>query len=238
MKKNIKKIRSHKKGETLVEVIIAVVVVAIGSGVATTLIVTALVSNSFNRDNLIAMNLATEGIEAVRSIRDTNWIKFSYDKTNCWNVQPRIDPTLPEYQPVCTAEQRIQPNYYQINLRPGDYVWRFDSVSQPLDLHTASLTNEDYRIHFNDVSPGVDTDGDGDPDNDHDLYTSRESTTEAEITGDSIFYRMVTIEYDDPLPENATEMRVTSLVQWKAGNAVHQVKVRSILTNYQKVSVT
>lgn len=33
-----------------------------------------------------AMEMAREGIEAIENIRDTNWIRFPWNKQFCWNV--------------------------------------------------------------------------------------------------------------------------------------------------------
>jgi hypothetical protein len=33
-----------------------------------------------------AINIARDGMEGVIIIRNTNWVKFSSDRTNCWNT--------------------------------------------------------------------------------------------------------------------------------------------------------
>jgi type II secretory pathway pseudopilin PulG len=38
-------------------------------------------------DTIKAINLAREGIEGVINLRNTNWLRFSSDKTNCWKVK-------------------------------------------------------------------------------------------------------------------------------------------------------
>lgn len=38
-------------------------------------------------DTIKAINLAREWIEWVINLRDTNWLRFSSDKTNCWKVK-------------------------------------------------------------------------------------------------------------------------------------------------------
>ena len=35
---------------------------------------------------IAAMNIAREWIEAITSIRNTNWLLFSSDTKNCWNT--------------------------------------------------------------------------------------------------------------------------------------------------------
>ncbi len=38
-------------------------------------------------DTIRAINLAREWIEWVTNLRNTNWLRFSSDKTNCWKVE-------------------------------------------------------------------------------------------------------------------------------------------------------
>ncbi|GAB0174801.1 MAG: hypothetical protein HHAS10_06800 [Candidatus Altimarinota bacterium] len=38
-------------------------------------------------NNIKAINIAREGVEAMINIRDTNWLRFSSDRTNCWIVK-------------------------------------------------------------------------------------------------------------------------------------------------------
>jgi prepilin-type N-terminal cleavage/methylation domain-containing protein len=76
MKKNFK----NKKGFTLLEVLIAVSVLVIGTVAAFSTIASTIRSATFAKDKLIASFLAQEGIEIVKNIRNTNWIQG-----NAWN---------------------------------------------------------------------------------------------------------------------------------------------------------
>lgn len=231
---NILFTRRRKPAESLIEVIIAVFVVATGSAAATTLIVSSMRANVFSRDNLIALNLAVEGIEGVRNIRDTNWIKFGYDKTNCWNVQPGLgtgaDCTLPA--------NKIVDGVHSIDLDSDNYSWgltRVGDFGDSLDLNDPlkTSTNEQYRLGFIDVTPLDDTDGDGTADNDEDLYVTEDAISSGQ-TGTSKFYRMITITYPTPDPATDDAIMVVSTVQW-IQQGLHQVELSTTLTNYQKV---
>lgn len=55
----------------------------------TTLFYTLTQTMSFSRDSearIKAISLAREGIEAMYNIRNTNWLRFSSDRKNCWDV--------------------------------------------------------------------------------------------------------------------------------------------------------
>ena len=79
--------------ETLAEVLIALIVISVGAGGALTLVVTSMRANTEVKERLMAYNLAREGVEAVRTIRDSNWLRFPSDRTNCWSALPDVtDP--------------------------------------------------------------------------------------------------------------------------------------------------
>lgn len=65
-----------EKGFTLIEVILAICILTIAVGGSFTLIQQTLASVSLNQSKLIASYLTQEGIEIVRNIRDTNWLKI------------------------------------------------------------------------------------------------------------------------------------------------------------------
>lgn len=222
-------ISKFRRAETLVEVVMAIFIVAVGSAAATTLIVSALQANSFSRDNLIALNLAVEGLEAMRNVRDTNWLKFNFDKEHCWNMQPGAVVV----DNVCKPEKLIAAGQYTVDLNPLNMEWTLSNAGTGQILDLNSLPNSsDYLLQYVDFQstlPGT-----------HGLYVSKNAITAAgdKLTsaGDSKFYRMITIAYDpaSDVPAVAQTMTVTSLVQWKDGPTVHQVSLNTILTNYQK----
>lgn len=70
-----KKINQNEKGMTLVEVVVSLLFITLGL-----VPIFGIFSSSFNlaariQNNLIAANLAQEGIEVVRAIRDASWMK-------------------------------------------------------------------------------------------------------------------------------------------------------------------
>jgi prepilin-type N-terminal cleavage/methylation domain-containing protein len=63
-----------KKGFTLPEVIIAISVLSMVLATATGILVSIIRTNSENLSKIVAYGLAQEGIEAVRNVRDSDWI--------------------------------------------------------------------------------------------------------------------------------------------------------------------
>ena len=80
-------LKSHS-GETLLEVMVAVSVLVLIMLPVGELNIKAIRNNAFNRDHLVAENLAVEGFEIMRGIRDTNLLRFSTKEELCWNTKP------------------------------------------------------------------------------------------------------------------------------------------------------
>ena len=68
------------KGFTIMEAMVAIFIITTGIVGVSTLATQTISSAQISKDKLIAAYLAQEGIEIVRNIRDTNWLKnFTWD---------------------------------------------------------------------------------------------------------------------------------------------------------------
>ena len=63
----------YRAGFSLVEIVTVLFIVSLGLVGILSLIVQNIQSQSYNKDNLIAYQLAQEGIELIRKVRDSNW---------------------------------------------------------------------------------------------------------------------------------------------------------------------
>jgi len=111
-KKEILKQVQDNRGETLAETIIALAILTIGITLASTMMASSMRNMHSSKNRVIAVNIAREGIEAVRNIRDTNWLKFSSHRRDCWNHLPIAKGTNPNVDAdICTANgaDLIQP---------------------------------------------------------------------------------------------------------------------------------
>ncbi|MFA6514629.1 MAG: type II secretion system protein [Patescibacteria group bacterium] len=68
----IKKIQ-NKPGFTLIEIIAVLFIVSLGLVGVLSLIIQNIQGQNLNKNNIIAYQLAQEGVEFVRKVRDTNW---------------------------------------------------------------------------------------------------------------------------------------------------------------------
>ncbi len=232
-------------GETVLEVLVALVVITIGAATASSLIVTSLKANSFNKDSLIALNLAQEGLEYMRNWRDSNWIKFSADTQRCWNMKPGVTSCNPN---DALAEAVGAGGGYALGDVLGAAV-----IGGKLDLSDGvSAIEQGYRLKYFDLNASEDSDklerkdSGGRPReaDDYDFVGSFYGASSSAVD-ESKFYRSIEVDYkkmatDQPWgvteltdSNDANIMEVTSTVQWKEGPTVHQAKLTSKLSRYK-----
>lgn len=82
------KILKNKAGVVLAESLMAVAMLSIAGVILAKIINNAAVATISSKNYLVAQNLATEAIEAVKHVRDSNWLIEPDDK-DCWL---RMDP--------------------------------------------------------------------------------------------------------------------------------------------------
>lgn len=166
---SMKNFIKNKFGLILSEALLAIAMLSIGSLIVGTIINNAISTTTLSKNYLIAQNLATEAVEAVKSIRDTNWLLEPDDK-NCWL---RRDTTL-----TCASKVTANGNY--IAKKDNNNKWKLVSKGATLPsaidayilyiktdglfktyVHDIVINNKSifYRgIHFTNI---VDEDGDG-----------------------------------------------------------------------------
>jgi hypothetical protein len=241
--------KNNIRGETIAETLIALSVLAIGITLSSTLMASSLRNMNTSKNRVIAVNIAREGIEAVRNIRDTNWLRFSGTRRLCWNHLPgddmdeACDPLgIPDPTPL------IESGDYII-FKDTNYRWRLVDVTYNTTekrweiVGDPTPTEDASRLHIVDIDPNLDTNRDGNYENDADMYNHPQ-------TGKSIgadlqpapFFRVITIDYLDnngnilPVGTSVTSeynrMRIKSLVTWIRAGAQHRVELNTHLTDY------
>lgn len=254
------KLRFNIKGETLAETIIALSILAIGISVSSTVVLNSIRNLSNAKNRVIAVNIAREGIEAVRSVRDTNWLFYSDRRRECWNHDPS--------KGICDGSLSIEPNTYIVYKHSPEGSWRLQPADEneaidssvpldgdpanDLDLVSLSLVDIDTNID----SDGLDPDNSGDGLNDDtDMYNHRLPSVVdpfGAFVKNAIFSRYITIEYlpNRPFPppndsikapaiwattadkETYNRMRITSVVSWQLGGNLFVTQLQTILTDH------
>ena len=177
------------RGDTILEVLVALVLLS-SILISTFSILNRAISTNVNvKNRIIALNIAREGLEAVRNLRDTNWLKYSGDRRGKWLCR---DSAL---TPNACDGSRIDPpvvddgtgKYYTIDYdtSANRYYLGLTSLSEDLDLTSASQSDadrEDYLLHL---------------DSTNNRYTHAPTLDSTE----SIFYRQVFVQTVNPYHE-------------------------------------
>lgn len=210
----LKKLK-NKAGLVLAEALLAIAMLTVGAIVTGTLINIAISTTILSKNYLLAQNMATEGIEAVKSIRNANWLNKP-NSPDCWLT---IDASISE--DVCTqaANKVAASEKYRI-VPKADGTWEMQSASANIDLDLKAYdpVMAQYRLYW-----------DTDPNKDYERYVALEdynsipTLDQAETT----FYRNV--KFVAATAETATfEVNV----QWKEGQKVRSIQRTIIIYNY------
>ena len=217
------------KGETIAETIIAVTILAIGITITSTLMSTSIQNMNNSKNRIIAINIAREGLEAIRNIRDTNWLRFSGKRRICWNHLPQnltaecADSCNGGLSSPGTTDTPIEPGTYIVYKAEGiggddtscDIVqrWRLASVGN-IEGSSPALSNS--TLYHVDIDEGLNSDGDESIDgytNDWDMYNHLLNVDPDAEYNDVIgrrhavrtpFSRTITIAYLENQPDAST----------------------------------
>ncbi len=183
----------HKKfrAESIMETIISITVLTLGVAASLTILRTSLQSNSIIGEKIVALNLAIEGIEALKNIRDTNYLRYASDPDSCWANLTATD--VADCSPT-TSIRDGEDYYFTRDLSDDYFEW---------GLAAASSSNEGNLELYN-----IDVDDDGAADTE--IYA------EAGLSGASIidsketsFRRTVICDFS-----GSTSMNATITVTW------------------------
>jgi type II secretory pathway pseudopilin PulG len=184
------------RGETLVEVLVAIGILGVVLITSFVLVNRGIGTNVTVKNKIIAINIAREGIEGIRNIRDTNWLKYSGDRRNKWLWDKTNDDTISD-------------GYYIIDFENSEFILEKDSVIQhKLDLINTSNDYENYCL-YKDASTS--------------RYTHNNDPGASQKT---IFYRQLILKAEKPEECDAigsdnytctsnSRLHVISRVQWR-----------------------
>jgi hypothetical protein len=207
----MKKFLKKTAGLVLAEALLAIAMLAIGTLVLGNIMNTAASTTALSKHYLIAQNLATEGIEAVKSLRDTNWLLYP-DNPECWL---KLNPEKPECGDLAQAE-----NHYIIRKNKDHGKWEMVEIAGIYyDLNLESGPDDDkYRLNIQTHEAGKDK---------YNTYVHDSGYPE------SIFYRGVNVkEIADIDGDGFEDYAVFEIVvEWREGKKVRSLKRSVVLYN-------
>ncbi len=207
----------------MIEVLIALSVLILGAMLVLRTFGYATITNQLTKENVIATNLAREGLEAVRNIRDTNWLRYAGERRICWNNNDTTDCRDTDFDRIPDTPIKNK-KAYRAEFDTNNYRWllAFDpSSTTRLNLNDGVSASEEFLRLKRDSTTGQ-------------YYHT--SSIGAGI--DSIYFREIYTEYLDnigaapALDESANVLRVTSRVQWLDRGKVSEVTLTTIITDY------
>ncbi len=241
--------RLNIRGETLAETIVALSILAIGITMASTVIMNSMRNLSNAKNRVVAVNIAREGVEAVRGIRDTNWLLYSDKRRQCWNHDPSIV--------VCDPPSPIPPGTY-IVYKHIDKSWRLQLADANLLLELDPDLDDDFDVDNDldlvplslvDIDVTINSDGLNGNDDDLDMYNHMNVAdgvddpfgTEVKSTS---YSRYIVIEYLENQPDitsfpskkDLPEDSINTLDEWDdveiVGNlyTLNRMRVTSVVT--------
>lgn len=121
---------ANPKAFTLIELVLAVFLIGMGLLGIVTMLQQGLRSMDKTRQDVVAINLAREGMEAMFSLRNTNWLRWSGKRSACWLLSDTFATTGTD----CEQQSRMTSGTYivQTGSQSGQTYFRMEQVSAPL----------------------------------------------------------------------------------------------------------
>jgi type II secretory pathway pseudopilin PulG len=232
-------LQKNQHGQTLIETVVAVFILVMGISAALGLANYSLNATTDIRKQIIAMGLAREGIEAVKNMRDSNWLQAPIS-TTCWNFTSS-DATGTCYPYWLDPGQAgadgygLDPGAYQ-NIYPYVIYYDVNSPETAFWYLTYRAANNNYGLNY---------DSSANPS--RGIYSAYTPTSAANATSD--YARKITLQLDHsvaPFNQDATtgpRLKVTSYVWWKGkscpisedvpANSKCVIKLETYLTNWK-----
>lgn len=205
--------RFHR-AESLIETLVAVFVLSLSAVAALSLMVSTMQTIDNVGDRVVAVNLAREGIEAVRNIRESNWLEHPRERREYWNCLGMEDCDNSQTTNLISADA-----YYTVDF-DENFRWQLTEQFDELDLEQDTMGNESYRLYLKEYEGG-------------DFYTHDNALNDNEETK---FYRQIVTRY---LDDDQDVLEVKSRVTWIVnGTRVSEIELITYLTDFLGREIT
>ncbi|QQR54822.1 hypothetical protein IPG41_06605 [Candidatus Peregrinibacteria bacterium] len=208
-----------RSAESIIETLIAITVIVLSSAAALSMLRTALRGNYVIGEKLVALELALEGLDAVKNIRDSNYLLFASDADTCWN---KLGLTLSSDCATATAITDGE-EYYLIQNFSNAPLYRWNMQ--------LAVTDTDG---FMDLFEYTDSTGTTVP-----LYSDRHNSSVSGFSSvdANAFKRLISIDYDpldsagnDLCPED-TCFEATVTVEWSLAEITQNVSLTRLISH-------
>lgn len=211
------------RGETMIEVLVAIMIVIVGAMAALASLDYFSTRQQVAKELVIANNLSREGIEAVRTIRDTNWLRYSGERRNCWN---NADPTNQD----CSSDtNKIRhQGSYRVELDPATYRFALRTIANRLNVATGVTGDgtSSYTLKRDPVTGVYSYASGATTKYSREIYTEYVGDDGNSAPPDSC------VVATSNIPRCAHALRVTSTVEWVNRKTTYQTRLTTVLTDY------
>ncbi len=207
----VKIMLKHTRWATMIELLVVLAIMGMGIAWLLETIGSGIYFAKDTENNIKAINLAREWIESMTNIRDTNWLRFSWDRQNCWRTK--------DYNGGCINQPvfwwLILSGSYTLHTRNG--AWYLSWATTIDFLASWNTYKPEYRV-------GLDDSG---------FYTQTGVVLNASCTWLTqtgcltLFTREININI-----VNTGSMRVQSIVRWREKRD-RSVILETTLTNWK-----
>jgi type II secretory pathway pseudopilin PulG len=229
------------RGDTILEVVIATAILSSIMIATFDILQRALDTNVNVKNRVIALNIAREGIEAVRNVRDTNWLKYSGERRTKWLcLDTTTDSNACNGTPPNTSfinnnfsddTDEDDAVFYTIDFDNGDsrFYLNRETLNGVIDFEANQPTREAFRLN---IAPAT--------------AALPERYTHAAPTGSvpSLFYRQIELEIKNPyevIPVSGhctggtcgqARLKVISRVYWQEEGRSRSITLETYLFDF------
>lgn len=211
------RLSTPRRAESLIESIIAITVIVLATTTALSLIRTSISGNRVISEKVVAVNLALEGIEAVKNIRDTNYLNFSSKPEDCWDAISASDIS------ECDEDYGTPSALLMRNLDGQTYYLRRNWLTEDHRLQWTLSSNS----VFGDLTHYQILDSSGSELTE--IYTQTgidSASSDFEVIEEDVFTRAVTFSNTD-----ARSVDVTVTVGWEHQGQAYSVSLTRTIAN-------
>lgn len=219
-----------QNGQTMIETMVAIFILVMGITAAVGLAVYAFGTSTNITKQIIATGLAREGVEAVKNMRDTNWLQQSTINTDCYNYLTGNNDG--------NCYRNWQTQYFDIKPdSTGSFLLRYDPSSAAFWNLTELNPIDGNRFGLN-LNEDINSIGFGG------FYYHPAGGI---VDGNSNYYRKIVIQENSSQPYNSNigpQLIVRSQVWWSdkkcprvqnydSANSGCRVEIQTFLTNWK-----
>jgi hypothetical protein len=195
-----------QSGQSLIETIAAIFILVTALSTAVGLAIYSFSVTTASQHQVTAINLAREGVDVIRAMRDSNWLasdKKDPDGSQSWGLQVCNDISNTMCYPV--AYNKI-PSYNDYDLDAGSYQLKFNALANTWQLDTGN----------------------------YNLYSQPDGSYIHDAAGNSVFARQVLITTNTNPPytnQNSNwELIIRSTVLWRGKGCANFIGTENLST--------